>query len=117
MKKRIKNVRNLKKSTQFLIVMALALVMILSVGLVINRATGGGILNLISPMSMNNVAKQPHFAGTVTEVYDQAIMVTVDEVEEAYKSSDRIKVSLDVRLKDSMTDFWWETTSLSIMTE
>ncbi|MGI6546087.1 MAG: immunoglobulin-like domain-containing protein [Fastidiosipilaceae bacterium] len=105
MKKRIKNVRNLKKSTQFLIVMALALVMILSVGLVINRATGGGILNLISPMSMNNVAKQPHFAGTVTEVYDQAIMVTVDEVEEAYKSSDRIKVSLDVRLKDSMTDF------------
>lgn len=105
MKKRIKNVRNLKKSTQFLIVMALALVMILSVGLVINRATGGGILNLISPMSMNNVTGQPHFAGTVTEVYDQAIMVTVDEDEEAYKSSDRIKVSLDVRLKDSMTDF------------
>jgi hypothetical protein len=54
---------------------------------------------------MNNVHKEPHFAGTVTQVYDNAILVSVKEGEDARRSSDLISVSLKVKLKDSMRQF------------
>ena len=54
---------------------------------------------------MNNVAKEPHFSGTVTEVLDHAILVSVNEGEDVHRSSDLVKVSLNVKLKDSRTHF------------
>ncbi len=104
-KGRIKNVLNFKRTPRMIIVASVALVAVLSLGFAVDRATGGGILGSIIPMSMDNVAKEPHFSGTVTEVYDNAILVSVDEGEDARRSSDLISVSLDVKLKDSMTDF------------
>ena len=52
---------------------------------------------------MDKVIKKPHFAGIVTEVYDKAVLVSVSEGEDARRSSDLIRVSLNVKLKDSMT--------------
>lgn len=104
-KGRIKNVLNFKKPSRVIIIVSVALVTVLSMGFAVNRATDGSILNLLIPMSMNNVDKEPHFAGTVTEVYDNAILVSVNEGEDARRSSDLISVSLNVKLKDSMIDF------------
>ena len=55
------------------------------------------------PMTMNNVYKEPNFSGLVEEVHDKSILVKVDEGKNL--GSDLISVSLDVKLKDSMTDF------------
>ena len=104
-KGRIKNVLNFKKPSRAIVVVSVALVVVLSVGFAVNRATDGSILNSIIPMSMDNVDKEPHFAGTVTEVYDNAILVSVNEGEDARRISDLISVSLNVKLKDSMTNF------------
>lgn len=57
------------------------------------------------PMDMNNVVKEPNFSGFVETVSEGTILVKVNEDEEEFKSSDLISVSLDVQLKDSMTDF------------
>ena len=55
------------------------------------------------PMNMNTVVKEPNFGGIVEEVHEKSILVRVNEDE--ITSSDLISVSLDVELKDSMTDF------------
>lgn len=104
-KRRIKNVLNFKKPSRVIIIASAALAVVLSMGFAVNRATDGSILNSIIPMSMNNVDKEPHFTGTVTEAYDNAILVSVNEGEDARRSSDLISVSLNVELKDSMTEF------------
>ncbi|WP_349947956.1 M56 family metallopeptidase [Lacrimispora sp. BS-2] len=105
MKERIKNVLNFKKPSKIIITLAIMLVTVLSLGFAVNRTAEESILDPILPMSMNNIAKEPHFAGTVTEVYDNTILVIVDEGEEVRRSSDLMSVSLDVKLKDSMTHF------------
>lgn len=105
MKERIKNVLNFKKPSRVIITLAILLVTVMSAGFAVNRATDRSILDLILPMSMHNVAKEPHFRGTVTEVYDNTILVTVDEGEEERRSSDLMSVSLNVKLKDSTTHF------------
>lgn len=56
-------------------------------------------------MNMNNVVNQPSFQGVVTEVNEQSILVAVNEGEAAYKSSDLITVSLDVQLKDGLSEY------------
>ena len=104
-KERIKNVLNFKKPSRVIIIVSVVLVVALSIGFAVNRATNKSILDLIMPMSMNNVDKEPHFAGTVTELYDNAILVSVNEGEDERRSSDMINVSLNVKLKDSMTNF------------
>lgn len=104
-KGRIINVLNFKKPSRVIIVAAVMLAAVLSVGFAVNRATDRSILDSIIPMSMNNAVQEPHFAGSVTEVYDNAILVSVNEGEEEGKSSDLISVSLNVKLKESMTDF------------
>lgn len=104
-KERIKNVLNFRKPSRVIIVAAVALVAVLSVGFAVNRATDRSIVDSIKPMSVNNVVKEPHFAGTVTEVHDNSILVSVNEGEDARRSSDLISVSLNVKLKDSMTHF------------
>ena len=96
---------NFKKPSRVIIVAAVALVAVLSVGFAVNRTTDGSILDSITPMSMNNVVQEPHFTGTVTEVNDNIILVSVNEGEDVRRSSDIISVSLNVKLKDSMTDF------------
>lgn len=105
MKERIKNVLNFKKPSRVIITLAIVLVTVMSAGFAVNRTTDGSILDLIIPMSMHNIAKEPHFAGTVAEVYDNTILVIVDEGEEVRRSSDLMSVSLNVKLKDSMTHF------------
>ncbi|MEG1072408.1 MAG: DUF3221 domain-containing protein [Oscillospiraceae bacterium] len=57
------------------------------------------------PMTMNDIYEEAHFSGMVTEVFDKAIIVAVDENEDERKSCDQMSVSLDVKLKDSMTEF------------
>lgn len=57
------------------------------------------------PITMNNIYSEPHFGGVVSEVYEHSILVSINEEEGAYKNSDIISVSLDVKLKDSMTHF------------
>jgi beta-lactamase regulating signal transducer with metallopeptidase domain len=105
MKERIKNVLNFKKPSKVIITLAIVLVAVMSAGFAVNRTTDGSILDLIIPMSMHNIAKEPHFAGTVTEVNDNTILVIVDEGEEVRRNSDLISVSLNVKLKDSITHF------------
>lgn len=105
MKERIKNVLNFKKPSRVIITLSIVLVTVMSAGFAVNRAIDGSILDLIIPMSMHNIAKEPHFAGTVTEVYDNIILVIVDEGEEVRRSSDLMSVSLNVKLKDSITHF------------
>lgn len=56
-------------------------------------------------MNMNTVLKEPNFAGIVEEVYDGTILVAVNEDEDEYKSSDLISVSLDVELKDGLSEY------------
>lgn len=60
---------------------------------------------IFRPMTMNNIYSEPNFTGVVTEVFDKSIIVTVDKGEDELKSSDKMNVSLDVKLKDSMTHF------------
>lgn len=105
MKVRIKNVLNFKKPSRVIITLSIVLVTVMSAGFAVNRAIDGSILDLIIPMSMHNIANKPHFAGTVTEVYDNTILVIVDEGEEVRRSSDLMSVSLNVKLKDSITQF------------
>ena len=57
------------------------------------------------PVNMHNVHKEPHFAGVVVDVYDNSILVSVNEGEEARKSSDLIDVSLNVELKDGVSEY------------
>lgn len=104
-KERIKNVLNFKKPSRVIVAAATALVIVLSVGFMFNRATDGSILDSVIPTSMDNVVKKPHFAGTVTEVYDNAVLVSVSEGEETPSAGGLIRASLNVKLKDSMTHF------------
>ncbi len=59
----------------------------------------------IVPMNMNSVMKEPHFRGVITEVYANSVLISVNEDDEVRKSSDLVYVSLNVKLKDSKTDF------------
>lgn len=63
------------------------------------------IIYLLKPMTMNDIYDKPNFKGVVTKTSDTSILVLVNEDEAVYKSSDLINVSLDVKLKDSMTQF------------
>lgn len=56
-------------------------------------------------LNMNTVLSEPNFAGIVAEVGETSILVRVNEDEEAYKSSDLIAVSLDVELKDGLSEY------------
>lgn len=56
-------------------------------------------------MNMNTVVSEPNFSGIIDEVYEQSILVRVNEGEDEKRSSDLMSVSLDVMLKDSMTFF------------
>lgn len=60
---------------------------------------------LFKPMSMHDIYDKPNFRGIVTKVYDNEILISVDEGENEIKSSDKMIVSLDVKLKDSITNF------------
>ncbi len=60
---------------------------------------------LLKPISMDELYKKPNFTAVVTEVYDKEILVTVDKDQDEYKSSDKIIVSLDVKLKDKLVSF------------
>lgn len=63
------------------------------------------LIYLFKPMTMNDIYDKPNFKAVVTEVHDKSILVSVDENEDEIKSSDKMNVSLDVKLKDSMTNF------------
>lgn len=60
---------------------------------------------LFPPLTMNNVYYEPNFTGVVEEVFDKAIIVSVDKIEDELIISDKVSVSLNVKLKDSRTDF------------
>lgn len=57
------------------------------------------------PRDMDSIMDEPNFAGIVEEVYDQSILVRVNEGEEELRSSDLIRISLDAEIEDSQTDF------------
>lgn len=63
------------------------------------------LLIMTRPLTISDLDKKPSFIGTVLEVDSQSMLVLVDPDEEAYQSADKIWVSLDVLLKDSMTSF------------
>lgn len=75
----------------------IALVLFISIGLI--------IAYIFKPMTMNDIYKEPNFSGVVTEVFEKAIIVSVNEGEDELNSSDKMSVSLNVKLKDSKTDF------------
>jgi len=54
---------------------------------------------------MNNVHKEPHFAGAVIEVFENSILVNANEEEEVRKNSDLFYVSLDTELTGGWNDF------------
>jgi len=56
-------------------------------------------------MTMNDIYDKPRFRGTVIETNEDTILVSVNEDEDEFKISDKISVSLKVKLKDSMTHF------------
>ena len=41
---------------------------------------------IFKPMTMNDLKKEPNFVGTVTEVYENSILVSIDPEQEASKS-------------------------------
>jgi hypothetical protein len=102
-KERVKNVPSFKKASRAVIVAAVALAAVLSVGFLLNRVADGGILDLIMPMSMDNVVNEPHFAGIVVREHGKSILASIDEGEDAHRVSDLVSVSLDAKLKDSVT--------------
>ena len=55
----------------------------------------GGCTN---PLTPNNVHREPHFSGVVVEVFDNSILVKVNEGEDVMMSSDLMSVSLDVEM-------------------
>ena len=61
----------------------------------------GGCTDQLTP---NNVHREPHFAGVVVEVFDNSILVKVNEGEDVLTSSDLMSVSLDVEMTGA-TDF------------
>ncbi|MDV4150237.1 DUF3221 domain-containing protein [Clostridium sp. AL.422] len=63
------------------------------------------LIYLFKPMTMNDIYDKPNFAGEVIDVSDKSILVSVNKDEDEIKSSDKISVSLDVKLKDSITNF------------
>lgn len=60
---------------------------------------------LFKPMTMNDIYNKPNFTGTVLDVWDGGILVAVNEDEDEIRSSDKMSVSLNTKLKDSMTSF------------
>ena len=55
--------------------------------------------------SMNSViSSEPSVTGTVKEVYENSILIGFEEVQ-GYPDEAECTVSLDVEIKDSMTDF------------
>ena len=56
-------------------------------------------------MTMNSVLDEPHFCALVQEVRENSLLVLVNEDEEARGSSDLIVVSLDVQLKDGLSEY------------
>lgn len=66
---------------------------------------GNILVYLFKSMTMNDIYDKPNFTGIVTDIYEKSILVSVNEDEDEIKSSDRIKVSLNAKLKDSMTSF------------
>lgn len=63
------------------------------------------LVYIFKPMTMNDIYTEPNFTGVVIEVFDKEIVVFVDEGEDELKSSDKMSVSLEVKLKDSVTNF------------
>ena len=66
------------------------------------------------PLTMKEVYKQPNFIGEVLEVYEGSILVAVDEAEEEFKSSDKINVSLGVKVKDNATSLNIEANKVKV---
>lgn len=60
---------------------------------------------IFKPMTMNDIYHEPNFTGVIIEVHDKSILVSINDGEDELKSSDKIYVSLDTKLKDSMTVF------------
>jgi hypothetical protein len=54
---------------------------------------------------MNNLHREPHFAGVVVEVFDNSILVIANEGEEVRNSSDLFYVSLETELTGGWNDF------------
>lgn len=54
-------------------------------------------------VTMKNLDKQPSFIGLIEEVHERSILVRVSETENI--GSDLVSVSLNVKLKDSETEF------------
>ncbi len=63
------------------------------------------LIYCFKPMTMNDIYHKPNFTGVVIEISDKAILVSINKDEDEIKSSDKISVSLDVKLKDSSTNF------------
>lgn len=60
---------------------------------------------LFKPMTMKDINRQPNFTGEVIEVFNETITVSVDAGEDELKSSDKMSVSIDAKLKESVTHF------------
>lgn len=73
--------------------------------LVVVILIGIGIAYLFRSMTRDDIYSEPKFRGTVQEVSDKSVLVAVNPGEEILRSSDLISVSLDTKLKDSMTHF------------
>jgi hypothetical protein len=83
-KTRVKNVLNFKKSSRITIVAAVALAVVLTVGFAVNSESR------LFPMTMDTAMREPHFAETVTAVYDRSVLVSVnadEDDDEAYDAS------------------------------
>ena len=63
------------------------------------------IMYVFKPLTMDDINNKPNFTGVVIEVHEKSILVLVNDDEDEFKSSDKMSVSLDVQLKDSMIDF------------
>lgn len=55
-------------------------------------------------LNMENVVNEANFEATIKEVYENSILVKVS-IDEYLISADLIKVSLDVKVKESITNF------------
>lgn len=75
------------------------------IGVAVLFLSAVGLAYIFKPLTMDDIYDEPNFGGTVISADDKAIMVAVNAEEDEFKSSDKISVSLNVKLKDSSTHF------------
>jgi beta-lactamase regulating signal transducer with metallopeptidase domain len=100
LKERLGSIMAYKRTTTPAVLLSAALIVLVGVGAVLLGAGSG-------ERTMDDIiAKAPHFSGIITEIYENSILIRVNDGEAVLSSSDLIDVSLLDTHSDSQTRFY-----------